>query len=105
MYRRTDGVLGRIARDASKAAASTSVAQLRLNRRNTAKQAQSKKRQSLISATRIFNGVDGAPRIVAVIPLTPDVDARGAVASLADSLQIPADDCPDLGIWKIKSVS
>ncbi|KAF8740163.1 hypothetical protein AX14_008351 [Amanita brunnescens Koide BX004] len=94
---------GRIARDSPKATASTSAPQLRLNRRNTAKQAQAKKRQSLISATRIFNGVDGAPRIVAVIPLTPDVDARGAVASLADSLEIPADGCPDVGIWKIRA--
>lgn len=55
-----------------------------------------------MSATRLFNGVDGAPRIIAVIPLSADVNARGTVSALAESLDVPADDCPDTGLWKIK---
>ncbi|KAK2464166.1 hypothetical protein APHAL10511_003623 [Amanita phalloides] len=94
---------GRVARKSPDATVSTSATQQRLNRRNTAKQAQTNKRQSLISATRIFNGVEGAPRIVAVIPLTSDVSPRAVVASLSDSLQVPADDCPDVGIWKMRA--
>jgi len=58
----------------------------------------------LVSATRIFNGVDGAPRIVAVIPLSEDVDARRTVSALAEALDAAADDCPETGLWKLKSV-
>lgn len=95
--------LGRIARKSPKSShLSNTAAHNRVNRRNNAKQGQSKKRQELVSATRIFNGVDGAPRIVAVIPLSPDVEARGIVSNLADSLDLSADDCPETGLWKMK---
>ncbi|KAF8629138.1 hypothetical protein AX17_005724 [Amanita inopinata Kibby_2008] len=100
----TNAAKGRIAKQSPKTSQSpAAVAQLRLNRRNKARQAQANKRNSLISATRIFSGVDGAPRIVALIPLTPDVNAKSVVTSLADSLQISADDCPDVGIWKMRT--
>ncbi|KIL56928.1 hypothetical protein M378DRAFT_172293 [Amanita muscaria Koide BX008] len=93
---------GRIASPSSKTSFSlSSSAQLRLNRRNTAKQAQTNKRLSLASGTQIFSGVNGAPRIVAVIPLTQDVCARRVVISLAESLQMSADDCPDIGVWRM----
>ncbi|KAF4620522.1 hypothetical protein D9613_000299 [Agrocybe pediades] len=95
---------GKIARQSPKASpASSAAAQSRLNRRNNAKQAQATKRNALISATRIFSGVDGAPRIVAVIPLTYDVSAKSTVKSLAESLDIEADDCPEDGIWKMRA--
>ncbi|KAJ7091936.1 ribosome biogenesis protein tsr1 [Mycena belliarum] len=95
---------GRIPRASPKASAgSKNAAQTRLNRRNNAKQAQTAKRNALISATRLFNGVDGAPRIVAVIPLTPDVSARGAVSALAEALDVPTDDCPDEGLWRLRA--
>uniref|UniRef100_A0A8H7Y4G9 Ribosome biogenesis protein tsr1 n=1 Tax=Psilocybe cubensis TaxID=181762 RepID=A0A8H7Y4G9_PSICU len=94
----------RIARPSPKASTgSSTVAQSRLNRRNNAKQSAAAKRNALVSATRIFNGVDGAPRIVAVIPLTEDVSAKSTVQSLADVLDMSADDCPDDGIWKMKA--
>jgi len=96
-------LIGRIARQSPKASpTSNTAAQSRLNRRNNAKQAQVKKRNSLISATRIFNGVDGAPRIVAVIPLTEDVSAKSTVASLADCLDLSGSECPEDGLWNMR---
>ncbi|KIM75990.1 hypothetical protein PILCRDRAFT_826841 [Piloderma croceum F 1598] len=94
---------GRIPKTSTKAALTSNAAQSRLNRRNNAKQGQTKKRQALVSATRIFNGVDGTPRIVAVIPLSEDVDARSTVSALAEALDAAADDCPETGLWKLKT--
>lgn len=96
--------IGRVPKTSTKAALTSTAAQSRLNRRNNAKQGQTKKRQALVSATRLFNGVDGTPRIVAVIPLSEDVDARSTVAALAEALDAAADDCPETGLWKLKSV-
>lgn len=94
---------GRVARPSPKASTgSSTAAQSRLNRRNNAKQSAATKRNALVSATRVFNGVDGAPRIVAVIPLTEDVSAKTTVQSLADALDISADECPEDGIWKLR---
>ncbi|KAG6844381.1 hypothetical protein H0H87_007285 [Tephrocybe sp. NHM501043] len=99
-----DAAKGRIARTSPKASATSNAsAQTKLNRRNNAKQAQAKKRNALVSATRLFSGVDGAPRIVAVIPLSPDIDPKSIVASLAESLDVSTDDCPQSGIWKMKA--
>jgi pre-rRNA-processing protein TSR1 len=97
---------GRTQKQSPKSTASpVAAAQARLNRKNNAKQNQTKKRQALVSATRLFSGTDGAPRIVAVIPLTPDVSARDTVCSLAEALDSPAEDCPESGLWKLKFVS
>ncbi|CAA7261787.1 unnamed protein product [Cyclocybe aegerita] len=99
-----DAAKGRIARQSPKAfPTSNAVAQSRLNRRNNAKQAQLVKRNALVSATRIFSGVDGAPRIVTVVPLTSDVSPKTVVASLTESLNIDAGECPENGIWKIRA--
>ncbi|KAK1225651.1 ribosome biogenesis protein tsr1 [Marasmius sp. AFHP31] len=96
---------GRVPRQSPKASAANqnSAAQLRLNRKNNAKQAQIKKRNALVSATRLFSGVDGAPRIVAVVPLTSDVQASEAVKGLAGSLEVDADDVMEKGIWKMRA--
>ncbi|EPQ57123.1 DUF663-domain-containing protein [Gloeophyllum trabeum ATCC 11539] len=80
-----------------------STAQARQNRRNHAKQIQLQKRQSLVAATRIFSGVDGAPRIVAVIPLSPDVKPWEVSKGLAEALGVDDSDCPNTGVWKIKA--
>ncbi|KAF9444780.1 ribosome biogenesis protein tsr1 [Macrolepiota fuliginosa MF-IS2] len=99
-----DAAKGKIARTSPKAPTSNNAAaQLRLNRRNNAKQAQSKKRGAIVSATRIFSGVDGAPRIVAVIPLTEDVSPRDTIVALAESLEVSAEECPQDGLWKMKA--
>ena len=78
-------------------------AQARLNRRNTQKQAQAAKRAALIASTRIFNGVDGAPRIVAIIPLCEDVRTLDAVRALATSVVEDVDGVDeDSPLWKMK---
>lgn len=97
---------GKIARVSHKSSPAThTAAQSKLNRRNHAKQHQTKKRNALVSATRIFNGVDGAPRIVAVVPLSPDADPRSAVCALAESLDVSSEDCPESGLWKLRYVT
>ncbi|KAI0256330.1 ribosome biogenesis protein tsr1 [Lactifluus subvellereus] len=93
---------GRISGQATKMMhASNASAQSKINRRNHAKQIQLQKRQSLLASIRIFGGVDGAPRIVAVIPLCEDVSSRSAVSTLSNSLALPTqiDQEP---VWKIK---
>lgn len=74
---------GRTQRPSPKSPAVNTAAQLRFNRRNTQKQIQAAKRASAVAATRIFNGVEGAPRIVAVVPLCKDIRAETAVRALA----------------------
>ncbi|KAL5528759.1 TSR1 [Sanghuangporus sanghuang] len=95
---------GRISRQSPKAGhAQSDAAQLRMNRKNAAKQAQLRKRDALVSATRIFNGVDGAPRIVAVVPLCEDVSSRMAGTTLSQSLDPDAEAGPDFGLRKLKA--
>jgi pre-rRNA-processing protein TSR1 len=99
---------GRIARQSPKSTPTNSnaAAQLRHNRRNNAKQAQMKKRNALVSATRLFSGVDGAPRIVAVIPLTEDISSASTVKALAGSIDAALDgvEVAEKGIWKMRCV-
>ena len=96
------GYAGKILKQSPKSSSIATVAQARLNRRNNAKQIQTKKRQALVSATRLFCGTDGTPRIVAVIPLTPDVSARTTIQGLAGALDVPAEDCPEGGNWRMR---
>ncbi|OSD06969.1 ribosome biogenesis protein tsr1 [Trametes coccinea BRFM310] len=96
---------GRTQRQSPKAkpSASTAAAQLRTNRRNNAKQVQLKKRQSLVSATRIFSGIDGAPRIVAIVPLTEDVKAHDVSERLAQSIDGTLEEDPATGLQKLRA--
>ncbi|KAF8498834.1 ribosome biogenesis protein tsr1 [Hysterangium stoloniferum] len=97
---------GRVARHSQKSTILNSLtAQSRVNRRNTAKQMQLRKRQALVASTRIFNGVDAAPRVVAVIPLCPDVYAQDVVRVLSSSFDtdINVEDCPESGLWHLKA--
>ncbi|KAH7872875.1 uncharacterized protein C8R40DRAFT_1051728 [Lentinula edodes] len=79
-----DAQKGKVPRSSPKLHSTTSndSAQLRLNRRNAAKQAQLTKRQSLVDSRRLFSS-GGTPRIVAVVPLTSDIDSRLCVERLA----------------------
>jgi pre-rRNA-processing protein TSR1 len=96
--------LGRVSRPAAKHVhPSNASAQSKLNRRNHAKQIQLQKRQSLLAAVRIFGGVDGAPRVVAVVPLCEDVTSRDAVSALSRSLELPAQADQEC-VWKMKFV-
>ena len=96
--------LGRVHRQSPKNSAAATTAQSRLNRRNNAKQAQAQKRHALVNSGRIFGGVNGAPRIVAVIPLTEDVDTRGVISSLAGSLDNAPIDLSEQKLWTLKYV-
>ena len=60
----------------------------KLDRRNRAKQLQQQKNREHQDQTSIFRGRDGAPRIVAVVPLTGDADATAAIKNLNASLDI-----------------
>ncbi|KAK7920412.1 hypothetical protein PG985_008434 [Apiospora marii] len=60
----------------------------KLDRRNRAKQLQQQKNREHQDQTSIFRGRDGAPRIVAVVPLTGDADAAAAIKNLNASLDI-----------------
>ncbi|KAI0318883.1 ribosome biogenesis protein tsr1 [Amylostereum chailletii] len=95
---------GRVSHQSTKSAHSpNAVAQSKLNRRNNARQTQIKKRKALISATRLFNGVDGAPRIVAIVPLTSDVDTHAVASAFSESIDISGEGAPTQGLWKIKA--
>ncbi|KAJ2973354.1 hypothetical protein NQ176_g6661 [Zarea fungicola] len=63
----------------------------KLDRRNQAKQARLTKHKEHIKGTSIFNNREGAPRIVAVLPLCPDGDAAAAIQQLNYSVDITAD--------------
>lgn len=77
----------------------------KFDRRNQAKQKQLAKRKEHQQETEIFSGRDGAPRIVAVIPLCPDADAQAAVRHLNDSVDIDAevqDGCSTVSVDRFK---
>jgi len=63
----------------------------KIDRRNRAKQLQLTKHKEHQKETSIFLGRDGAPRIVAVIPLCLDGDVSAAIQSLNASLDIKCD--------------
>ncbi|KAI8356181.1 hypothetical protein BD560DRAFT_335645 [Blakeslea trispora] len=56
------------------------------DRRHAAKILQQKKRDDITRISRIFEGRQGAPKIVPVLPLCPDSDIESAIASLYRSL-------------------
>ncbi|KAG0304524.1 hypothetical protein BGZ98_005410 [Dissophora globulifera] len=61
------------------------------DRRNAARLLQQKKREELFRKTKIFDGKDGTPKVIAVVALCADVDADDAVAKMFASVdQIPA---------------
>ncbi|OBR05995.1 AARP2CN domain-containing protein [Colletotrichum higginsianum IMI 349063] len=63
----------------------------KFDRRNQAKQRQITKRKERLEEASIFVGRDGAPRIVAVVPLCQDGDAAAAIKQLNDSVDIEAE--------------
>lgn len=62
----------------------------KLDRRNQAKQARITKHKEHLKETSIFNGKDGAPRVVAVLPLCADGDAAAAIQHLNGSVDVEA---------------
>jgi len=60
----------------------------KFDRRNQARQKQQTKHKEHLREANVFAGRDGAPRIVAVIPLCEDANASAAIRSLSQSLDI-----------------
>ena len=60
----------------------------KIDRRHQARQKQQTKHLQNTKATSIFSGVNGAPRIVAIVPLTSSCNARAAVAKLNAGLNL-----------------
>ena len=60
----------------------------KFDRRNQAKQARISKHKEHLSQASLFSGRDGAPRIVAVLPLCHNGDAKAAIRQLNSSLDI-----------------
>ncbi|MCJ1363007.1 ribosome biogenesis protein tsr1 [Acarospora aff. strigata] len=73
----------------------------KLDRHNQARQKQQVKHQENSKVTSIFSGQHSAPRIVAVVPLCPDSDARAAVCQLNKSLYL-ADNLPTEGLARVR---
>ncbi|KXJ96868.1 hypothetical protein Micbo1qcDRAFT_142617 [Microdochium bolleyi] len=63
----------------------------KFDRRNQNKQRQILKHKEHLKGASVFNGRDGAPRIVAVVPLCNDADVPAAIRSLNASLDIEAE--------------
>lgn len=72
----------------------------KFDRRNQARQKQQVKHKEHLRETNVFAGRDGAPRIVAVIPLCEDGDVAAAVRLLSGSLDIEAE-IPEEGIVRM----
>ena len=57
----------------------------KLDRKNKAKQIRQTREEKNTKATSVFAGASGAPRIVAILPLSPEVDTHRAIQSLSDA--------------------
>ncbi|KAF8710847.1 Ribosome biogenesis protein tsr1, partial [Rhizoctonia solani] len=89
----------------SQPAASVAIAQTKLNRKNSAKQNQLKKKAELADEGKIFHGSNAAPRIVAIVPLCPDVSAQQTALQIVKSLGVDASSAPQSGTWIVECVS
>ncbi|MCJ1416610.1 hypothetical protein MMC32_002948 [Xylographa parallela] len=63
----------------------------KIDRRHQARQKQQAKHQEHSKTTSIFGGQNGAPRIVAVVPLTEDGDSATAIQRLNAELDLEVD--------------
>jgi len=59
------------------------------------------KHQEKAQATSIFSGQNGAPRHVAIVPLTRDIDTRSAINRLNESVDVSDDVSPD-GLSRVR---
>ncbi|KAL5051478.1 hypothetical protein BDW71DRAFT_193815 [Aspergillus fruticulosus] len=67
----------------------------KLDRRNQARQKQQNKQQERAQATSIFSGQHGAPRHVAIVPLSVDIDTTAIIKALNDSVDVTSDVFPE----------
>lgn len=71
----------------------------KLDRRNQAKQRRLNHHADREEKASVFGGKDGAHRIIAVIPLCPNVDSDQVVHALNSSVDVPDQELPLAGIW------
>ncbi|KAJ2749204.1 ribosome biogenesis protein tsr1, partial [Coemansia nantahalensis] len=64
----------------------------RADRLNAMRIEQRKKREQIVQSTRIFSGRHRAPKVVAVVPLCPDIDTARIVRDLCESVDEPYPD-------------
>ncbi|RIA99286.1 hypothetical protein C1645_684977 [Glomus cerebriforme] len=83
-----DKVKGKTNRKPIKHSSANTRSITRTDRRNAAKLEQQKKREEVLKANRFFEGRHGTPKIVAVIPLCPDVNSYSAVKSIYSSIDL-----------------
>ncbi|KFG84952.1 putative pre-rRNA processing protein Tsr1 [Metarhizium anisopliae] len=86
-----DRAKGRVPNEGSQRRTPHQQVMSKFDRRNQAKQARLTKHREHLKETSIFSGKDGAPRIVAVVPLCADGDAKVAIKQLNGSLDIETD--------------
>ncbi|CBF69821.1 hypothetical protein AN6266.2 [Aspergillus nidulans FGSC A4] len=67
----------------------------KLDRRNQARQKQQNKQQERAQAISIFSGQNGAPRHVAIVPLSIDIDTTAIIKALNESVDVTSDVFPD----------
>ncbi|KAK4973233.1 ribosome biogenesis protein tsr1 [Elasticomyces elasticus] len=72
----------------------------KLDRRNQAKQKRLTNHADHLRAAGVFSGRDGAPRIVAIVPLCDDVSSVATAQSLNKSLDVD-EEAPAGGPWKV----
>lgn len=67
----------------------------KLDRRNQSRQKQQLKHQERAQTVSLFSGQNGAPRHVAVVPLSVDIDTAAVIRSMNESVDASADVAPD----------
>lgn len=68
------------------------------------KQDQVKKCHSLVLATHIFIGVNGTPRVVAIVTLSNEANTWIVATKLAEALIDDVADFSEYGSWKLKYI-
>lgn len=63
----------------------------KIERRHQARQKQQAKHQEHTKSTSIFSGINGAPRVVAIVPLTDDGNPTAAIQKLNQGLDLDVD--------------
>lgn len=74
----------------------------KLDRRNQSRQKQQLKFKEKVQTTGIFNGQNGAPRQVAVVPLSVDVDVAAALRLLNESVDVSGSDVSGDGLSRFR---
>lgn len=63
----------------------------KLDRKNQARQKQQLKHQEKAQAVSVFAGQHGAPRHVAVVPLSVDIDTESVIRSMNESVDVDSE--------------